>query len=81
MLTSEDTTFVCKEIQERVQSNFSIILSIDDAIAYIETRLYISCLASMDQTNYKPQLIYNSSVASDSATPSTNAYINYSTNL
>ena len=81
IITSNDTTFVCKELQQRVQRGFIIMLSVDDALAYFGTRLCISRIASVDQTNYKPWLIYNSSAAPDSTTPSINASTESSTNV
>ena len=79
-LKPEATTFVCKELQERVQYGFSIIISVDDAIAYFGTHLRISCLTSVDQTNCKPRLMYISSVAPDSNTSSMNTSTDSSTN-
>ena len=80
ILTSEATTCVCNELQERVQRSFSIILSVDDALIYFGTRLCNSRLASVDQTNRKPRLVYNFSAVPDSTIPSINAYTDSSTN-
>ena len=79
-LKPEATTFVCTELQEQVQWGFSIIISVDDALAYFGTRLCISRLASMDQSNRKPRLICNSFAAPDSNTPSVDASTESSTN-
>ena len=74
------TTFVCKELQEIVQHGFSIILFVGDTLAYFGNRLSISRMTSVDQTNCKPRLICNSSVAPDSTILSVNASTNLSTN-
>ena len=67
------TTFCRTDLLDRVRRGFSIILTLDDALAYFGTRLRISRLASVDQPNRKPRLICDSSAAPDDSTPSVNA--------
>ena len=64
--------FYRTELSERVQHEFSIILTVKDTLKYFNTRLKISRLASVAQTNRKPRLIYSSSVAPDDVTRSVN---------
>ena len=52
---------------------FSFILPVDMALFVFGDRIRISRLASMDQVNRNPHLIYNSSAALDDVTPAVNA--------
>ena len=61
---------------ERSQRGFSIILPVDVALLVFGDRIMISRLASMDQANRNPRLIYNSSAAPDDVNPAVNTPTN-----
>ena len=71
-LIQEAAAFFWKELLERVQNGFRIILPVEVALLLFGDRIRISCLASVDQANRKPRLICNSSVTSDDVTPAVN---------
>ena len=79
-LTLDTTTFVCEELQERGQREFSIILFIDDSLTYFGTRRHISLVASVGQTNCRPWLICNASAAQNQLRLLSNALTKFSVN-
>ena len=58
---------------DRTQWGFSIVRTEEDSIEIFGTAIHISRLASVEQNNRKPRLIYNSSEEQDDTTPSVNA--------
>ena len=58
---------------DRTQWGFSIFRTEVDAIELFGTAIRISILASVEQNNRKPRLIYNSSKEPDDTTPFVNA--------
>ena len=65
--------FYRKNILERTQQGFSIILFVIEVIVLFEKALCISRLSLVDQVNHKPILILHSSKDPDAATPLANA--------
>ena len=65
--------FCSKEVLNRTQQGFSIILLVTKAIKLFSTVIRISRLALVDQVNRNTRLVCNSSKEPDVATPSVNA--------
>ena len=79
--TSQQSTAFCRrELLERSQRGFSIILLVRDALHFFGQKIRISRLAYLDRQNRKPRLICNSSEAPDNITQSANKSTDTSTN-
>ena len=72
-LKPEDTYFCRKELLERVQRGFIIILPVDVSLLVFGERIRISHLAPVDQANIKLRLICSYSAAPDYVNPAVNA--------
>ena len=72
-LSPRSIAFCKKEILERIQWGFSIILLVTEAITLFCMDLRISRLALVYQVNRKPRFKCNSSNKLDAAIPSVNA--------
>ena len=73
-LSLDSTAFFRKEILERTQQVFSIVILVTKAISLLGTDLRISSPALVDQVNLNMCLIYNSSEEPDTSTPLVNTF-------
>ena len=78
--SQQSTTFCRRELLERSQRGFSIILLVSDALHFFGRKIRISWLAYLKQQNRKPHLICNSFKAPDTITQSANDSTDKSTN-
>ena len=79
-MKSNTKKIIREEILLRAKRGFSIILFVKDTLNIFGNWIRISCLASVDQKNCKPRLIFNSIATSDSITSSVNTSTYLSSN-
>ena len=66
------TAFICKEMRQRVQDGFRILLPEAGAARVFGDKLKPSCITAVPQDHHRPRLVLNLLENPDDGTPSVN---------